>query len=80
MNIATPIRQRITTLRSQLRERRQERAEHRALVRDLSGYRTPSEVDELLAVLEQQAGPEADQVRDIVLQNVRPTPPLFRAA
>ena len=49
-------------------------------VRDLSGYRTPSEVDELLAVLEQQAGPEADQVRDIVLQNVRPTPPLFRAA
>ena len=80
MNTSTTIRQRLTTLRDQVREFRQERAEHRALQRELASYRTPSEIDELLAVLGEQEGPEAQQVRTILLQNSRPTPPLFRVA
>ncbi|HLL64008.1 MAG TPA: hypothetical protein VK401_13235 [Propionibacteriaceae bacterium] len=80
MSISTTISERLTTIRSQVRERRQERAEHRALERDLAGYRTQSEIDELLVVLGQHEGREAQEVRDILLQNSRPTPPLFRAA
>ena len=80
MSISTAINKRLTTIRDQVRERRQERAEHRALERELASYRTPSEIDELLVVLGQHEGPEAQEVRDILLQNQRPNPPLFRAA
>ena len=80
MSISTGISERMTTIRNQVRERRQERAEHRALERELASYRTRSEIDELLVVLGQHEGPEAQEVRDILLQNQRPTPPLFRAA
>ncbi len=80
MSISTTINERMTTIRNQVRERRQERAEHRALERELASYRTPSEIDELLVVLGQHEGPEAQEVRNILLQNQRPTPPLFRAA
>ena len=80
MSISTSIRERMTTIRDQARERRQERAERQALQRELSSFRTPSEIEELLVVLWQQDGPQAQDVRDIVLQNQRPTPPLFRAA
>jgi hypothetical protein len=80
MSISTAITERMTTIRTQVRERRQERAEHRALERELASYRTPSEIDELLVVLGHHEGPEAQEVRNILLQNLRPTPPLFRAA
>ena len=80
MSFSTAISERVTAIRSQVRERRQERAEHRALERELASYRTPSEIDELLVVLEPHEGPEVQEVRDILLQNQRPTPPLFRAA
>ena len=80
MNISTAIRDRITTIRDEVRERRQERVQHVALERELASYRTRSEIDELLAVLENQEGAEAQDVRNILLQNQRPTPPLFRAA
>ncbi len=80
MSFSTAISERVTAIRSQVRERREERAEHRALQRELASYRTPSEIDELLSVLGHHEGPEAQEVRDILLQNQRPTPPLFRAA
>jgi hypothetical protein len=80
MNISTPIRARITIIRDELRERREARAQYRALRQELAGFRTPREVDELLAALEQQDGPEAEQIRDILLQNLRPTTMLYRAA
>lgn len=79
MNIST-IREHVTTIRDQIRDRRQERAHRLALQRELASYRTPNEIDELLAVLGEQEGPGAQQVRNILLQNSRPTPPLFRAA
>jgi hypothetical protein len=80
MSISTAISERLTTIRSEVRERRQRRIEHRALERELASYRTPNEIDELLVVLGQHEGPQVQEVRDILLQNSRPTPPLFRAA
>ena len=72
MNIATnPVRGRITTIRDELRERREAHARYNALKRELSGYRTPREVDDLLGVIMNQEGPEAEQIRDILLDNLR---------
>ena len=80
MSISTPIRERITTLRDELRERRNARAQYRALQRELSTYRTPREIDDLLGVLANQEGSDAEQIRDILLANQRPTTPFYRAA
>ena len=80
MSIATPIRERITTLRGELRERREARASHETLKRELASYQTTREVDDLLGVLAGQDGPEAQQIRDILLDNLRPTTPFYRAA
>jgi len=80
MNFSTALRDRLTLAWTEIQERRQHRAEHRTLERELASYRTPNEIDELLVVVGQHDGPEAQEVRDILLQNSRPTPPLFRAA
>jgi hypothetical protein len=80
MSFATPIRERISTLRNELRERREARASYDALKRELASYQTPSEVDDLLGVLATQEGPEAQQIRDILLDNLRPATGLYRAA
>ena len=80
MTIATPIRERITALRDELRERREERASYQALRRALASYQTPREVEDLLGVIASEEGPEAQQIRDILLDNLRPATPLFRAA
>ena len=80
MSIATPIRERITTLRDVLRERREARASYDALKRELASYQTAREVDDLLGVIAGQDGPEAQQIRDILLDNLRPTTALYRAA
>ncbi len=80
MSIATPIRERITTLRGELRERREARASLETLKRELASYQTTREVDDLLGVLAGQDGPEAQQIRDILLDNLRPTTPFYRAA
>ena len=80
MSIATPIRERITTLRDELRERREARASYEPCKRELASYQTTREVDDLLGVLANQEGPEAQQIRDILLDNLRPTTPLYRAA
>lgn len=80
MSFSTPIRERITTIRDELRERRAARAAHEALKRGLASYQTAREVDDLLAVIADQEGPEAQQIRDILLRNRRPTTELYRAA
>jgi hypothetical protein len=78
MNTSTALRHRIASLRDQVREQRRERAEHLALQRELATYRTPREVDDLLGVLADQDGRDAQQVRDILLDNLRPTVGLGR--
>lgn len=80
MSIATPIRERITSLRDELRQRREERASYDALRRELASYQTAREVDDLLGVISTQEGPEAEQIRDILLDNLRPATTFYRAA
>jgi hypothetical protein len=72
MNLSNAIRDRVTLLRNEIRERHQERAEHLALQRELASYRTPREVDDLLGAVAEQDGRDAQRVRDILLDNLRP--------
>ena len=80
MSISTPIRERITTIRDELRERRAARAAHETLKRELASYQTAREVNDLLGVIADQEGPEAHQIRDILLDNLRPKTELYRVA
>ena len=80
MSFPNPIRERITTIRDELRERRAARAAHETLKRELASYQTAREVDDLLGVIADQEGPEAQQIRDILLDNLRPTTELYRVA
>lgn len=58
-------------VRDELRERRQARAQYRALERDLSSYTNRSEVDDLLAMLGDKEDPEAEMIRDILARNLQ---------
>ena len=78
MNISTALRDHIAALRHDLREQRQERAEQLALQRELATYRTPREVDDLLGVIADQDSRDAQRVRDILLDNLRPVVGLGR--
>jgi hypothetical protein len=80
MSISTTVRERVTAIRDQARERRQERAERLVLERELASYRTPNEVEELLTLMADQEGGDAQRIRDILLDNVRPTVGLGRIA
>ena len=60
-----------TTVKDELRERREARAAHNALRADLAHYRTPSEIDDLLASVDAQEGPEAEEIRGILTENLR---------
>ncbi len=60
----------LAELRDELRERREARDAYRALERDLAGYSTPAEVDDLLAALRWQDDPESQVIRDILLGNL----------
>ena len=51
-----------------------------ALKRELASYQTAREVDDLLGVIANQEGPEAQQIREILLDNRRPATTLYRAA
>ena len=59
-------------LRDELRARQQARAAYRNLERDLASYRTPSEVNDLLAAIDRQGddSPQAEQVRAILARNL----------
>lgn len=61
----------LATVRDELREQRQARRQHRALVRELSGYTSRSEIDDLMAILDHETGPEAEKMREILNQNLR---------
>jgi hypothetical protein len=70
----TTARQRSTklwaTVRDELRERRQERAQYRALERDLATYSTRAEVDDLLGSIRHAEGPDAERIRVILARNL----------
>lgn len=60
-----------TTVKDELRERRAERAARAALRADLAHYRTPSEIDDLLATVDAEEGPEAEMIRSVLTDNLR---------
>jgi hypothetical protein len=62
----------MSTIRDELRARREARARSKALRRDLASYTTPREVDDLLAIVEHQDNSDAEQIRNIVFENQRP--------
>ena len=68
----------ISTMLDARRERQEARARQAALKQDLASFRTEREVDDLLGAVRDQDGLEAEQIRDILLDNLRPTVALGR--
>jgi hypothetical protein len=60
-----------TKVGDELRARRQARAAHRALVRELATYTTPSEMDDLLGSLRGQEGADVEAIRTILTNQLR---------
>jgi hypothetical protein len=60
-----------TNVKDELRERREARAAHNALRADLAHYRTPSDIEDLLASVDTQDTPEAELIRDVLMDNLR---------
>jgi hypothetical protein len=60
-----------TTVRDDLRERRDARAAHRALQRELATYTTPAEVDDLLSALRREDSAANDEIRGILDRNLQ---------
>lgn len=58
----------VATVRDELRERRQERAARRSLERELASYTSPSEVNDLLALMSDVDSTEADAMREVLLR------------
>jgi hypothetical protein len=60
-----------TTVKDELRERRADRAARAALRADLAHYRTPAEIDDLLATVDAEDSPEAENIRGILTDNLQ---------
>ncbi len=60
----------LAAVRDDLRERRQARRDYRALANELASYNTRSEVDDLLAALDNDQTVEAEQIRTILSRNL----------
>jgi len=69
-NFLRPPAQLVATVRDELRERREARAERRTLERELGTYTTPAEVNDLLGSLQGQDDRAVADIRDIVLRNM----------
>ena len=59
-----------TTVKDELRERRETRAARNALRADLANYRTPHEIDDLLASVDAQETPDAELIRGVLMENL----------
>ena len=59
------------TVKDELRERREAREALRRLRADLQHYRTPSDIEDLLASVDAQDTPEAEMIRTILTENLR---------
>ena len=74
------VRELFEAARDDLHELRQARAAEASLQRELASYTSPSEIADLLGVLRDQEGPEVQHVRDLLVDNVRPSSLLHHAA
>lgn len=59
-----------TGLRDELRDRRQARVARRTMMRELAAYSTPAQVDDLLAAMHNQEGPETEAIRRVLTSNL----------
>jgi uncharacterized protein YjiS (DUF1127 family) len=59
------------TVKDELRERREAREALNRLRTDLENYRTPSDIDDLLASVDGEDSPEAEMIRGILSENLR---------
>src|SRR6478752_3193117 len=59
------------TVKDELRERREGREALNRLRADLQHYRTPSDIDDLLASVDSEDTPEAEMIRSILSENLR---------
>ena len=60
-----------TTVKDELRERREARVALSQLRADLEHYRTPSDIDDLLASVDGEDTPEAEMIRGVLMDNLR---------
>jgi hypothetical protein len=61
----------LSAVRDDLREARQARAAHRVLERELSSFKTPTEVNDLLGSLSGQEGADIEVIRHILTRNLQ---------
>lgn len=64
-------RELIVAARDDLRERREARLAQDSLRRELASYTSPADIADLLGVISEQDSPEAQQVRDVLSENLR---------
>lgn len=64
-------RQLWTTVSDDLRERRQARAAHRTLERELATYTTPAEIEDLLGAMRGRDDAASDEMRDLLIRNLQ---------
>ena len=79
-SISRSTREAVSTFRDSLNERREAHAAYKSLEQELASYTTRREVDDLLGSIRDEDGPEAQQIRDILLNNLPPVTGLHRAA
>jgi hypothetical protein len=60
-----------TTLREAARRRRDARAVRQRLAAELASYDNPAQIDDLLARLDGQSGPDAEHMRTVLTANMR---------
>ena len=68
-NLLRPSVQLVASVRDDLRERRQARAERRVLERELATYNTAAEVNDLLGSLIGQDDRAVEGIRDAIVRN-----------
>ena len=73
MNISTlsPVREFVTSIQVKLQERAESAAAKRALEQELASYRTSRDIEDLLGTIQNEDSAEAQQIRDILLDNLR---------
>lgn len=59
----------LLSLRRELQNRRDAEVRRRAMERQLAAYTTPSEVQDLLAMIEDRSGADADLMREVLTAN-----------
>lgn len=67
-SILRPSSRLVTTVRDELRDRRQARAARRTLERELASYTTAAEINDLLGLLSRQDNADADELREVLLR------------